>query len=518
MFAREATRGDEVDRSVRQAFGEPAEGSVVVGRAVAGGWPVFLRPEMLAGHMAITGPSGAGKSYLAAGLARAFLGDGCVLLDPKQETVSLVARMILDRAREMPEADAQALLDRVVVVNLFSSGALPRFQVLAPIPGLDPELHAITIAHVVTTEQDQGVGARQEPLLCRTIECLIRAGLPLTVLPVALEDPRLLDALAERHAPADLFRTTAARLRKESKDRILGITSRVERVLRTRNAHLALGGAATCIDPTVIFDEGRIALVNAASPHGSPEAGRFFSGMFWSLIAHAVRRRPNGARTARVAIDEFPAVLTSGGAHLADSVEDVLRLARSKRIFLTALSQDMTSIAKASRTLPEVMKTNIHMHAVFRSSEASAWDFLLPVTGRRPRPASAPWESPSAGYLDRHAELALLREELAKLPDRQCFLVDRRTGLPGVRMRSVDLVLRATDADVHVLERRSSRAPEVADVSELEAGEREVRLRVEALLSGSSPPRASGASADALAHQPQQQGPRTRTGKKLDIG
>lgn len=488
ILEREADRARDLDDRLRREFGASAD-ALRVGVATSG-WDVMVGAERLNGHINIVGPSGAGKSYLAAGLSTAFLGDGLLVQDPKQETIALFKRLIADKAQKLAPAARDALFSRVVCIDYFSGDFLPKFQVLAPVAGLDPELHAIAITHLITTEADQSVGARQEPLLHRAVECLIRSELPLTVLPTVLEAPNLLDALAESYGPADLYRTTATRLRKESKDRILGLVSRVERILRMRTARLALGGSRSCLDVAALFDQGRIALVGTAAPHGSAEAGRFFSGAVWNHVAHAIRRRPNGSRPSHVLIDEFPTVLASAGAHVADSYEDILRLARSKGVYLVMLSQDMASVAKVSRSLPEVLKTNVHLHVVFRAADAPAWDFILPVTGSCPRPASAPWEEDRGGYLDRSAERSLLREELTNFPDRECLIADRRTGLPGVRMRTTDLRLDATVEDVRKLEAHAARAPEVAAIAELEAGAEEVRRRVEALLRGGGTPQA----------------------------
>jgi hypothetical protein len=184
----------------------------------------------------------------------------------------------------------------------------------------------------------------------RVIEALIRARLPLTVLPTALQSPELLDALAEKHTPPDLFRTVAARLRKESRDRILGLVSRAERLLRLKSVRLALGGAPDRIDFSRLLD-GRMTLLNLAPPQGSSDIGKFLAGLTWVQLTHAIRRRPNGSAPTYVIVDEFPTFLAAGGTHLVDTFEDLLRLARSKGVYLVTLSQDAASVAKISRTV-----------------------------------------------------------------------------------------------------------------------------------------------------------------------
>jgi len=203
-------------------------------------------------------------------------------------------------------------------------------------------------------------------------------------------------------------------------------------------------------------------------------------------LNRAIRRRDNGSAPAFVCVDEWPTFLAAGGAHLADTFEDLLRLARSKGVFLSVLSQDLASVAKVSRSIVEVVKNNLHLHFVFRAMDSSSWDFALPVTGRRRRPPAAPWEDAKSGFLDRSAELTALRDGLAKLPDRHCYLVDRRTGLPGLLLKTADLTLCASPAEIRALEARAARSDVVADVATLDKGLADVGRRIEALMGAGS--------------------------------
>jgi hypothetical protein len=485
----ERERASCLDTQLACQFQSKEGGAVRLGRAVDGGWPVNIARDRLAGHSGIWGPSGCGKSYFLALVLRHLFSSGIrrlVVADPKAETVELAKRVIVDFARTLPAPEAEELLNRVVCLDLFASSTLPRLQVLAPEEGLDPELHAFTIANLTTNELDNGgLGIRQEGILHKVIEALIRAELPLTVLPIALDTPELLDALAGKCTPPEFFRAVAARLRKESRDRVLGLVSRAERLLRLKSVRLALGGSRNRIDFAKLIDD-RITLINLAPPQGSTDVGRFLAGLIWVQLNHAIRRRPNGSAPAYVCVDEWPTFLAAGGANLADTFEDLLRLARSKGVFLTVLSQDLASVAKVSRSIVDVVRNNLHLHAIFRAQDSSSWDFALPVTGTRPRPRGAPWEEQRLGYLDRGAELTLLREQLGRLPDRECYFVDRRTGLPGLLMRTADLTLNASSAEVRELEARAARSDAVSTIAELEAGEREVQRRIEGLLSSTS--------------------------------
>lgn len=505
----ERERAASLQHQLQQQFQSHDPAAVTLGHAIDGGWPVRIARERLTGHMGLWGPSGSGKSYLLTLILRHLLQSGIdrfIVADPKSETVELAKRAIVDYCRTLPPAAAERILDRVVILDLFAAATLPRLQVLAPEDGVDAEMQAYEIAGIVTNELDNGgLGVRQEVVLHKVIEALIRAGLPLTVLPVALETPELLDALAEKHSPPEFFRAVAARLRKESRDRILGLTTRAERLLRLRSVRLALGGSPNRIDFAKLLDD-RIVLINLAPPQGSTDIGKFMAGLIWIQINHAISRRPNGSAPNFVMVDEWPTFLAAGGQRLADTFEDLLRLARSKGVYLAVLSQDMSSVAKVSRSIADVVKNNLHTHFVFRAMDSNAWDFALPVTGRRPKPPGAPWEERRSGYLERGAELTLLRDGLERLADRHCYIVDRRSGLPGVLMKTADLTLAAPRADLTALEARAASSDAVASIAELAAGEREVNRRIESLLAASGGQSNNGNPAPGRGRRPMDMG------------
>lgn len=494
-------------RKLRAALSVEGAGTIELGDSVEHRWKVSVPAKQLGAHTLIVGPSGAGKSRFVVLILKGLLRSGpwrTVLLDPKGETVDLAKAAVVEIARRRPASERRALYASVAQIDLFGQRSLPRLNVLAPQAGLDPEIQAYEVALLFTAELDQGVGVRQEAILHRVIECLIRAELPITVLPLVLEAPAILDRLAERCGHAELFRSTAARLKRESRERVLGLQSRADRVLRLKATRLALG-APDCIDAEGLLDQ--LALVSLAAPQGAADVSKMLSGLLWLLLSHAIRRRPNGAPRSHLIVDEFPTFLSGGGAHMADGVEDLLRLARSKGVFLAALTQDVASIAKVSSSLPEVLRTNVHLFGVFRSVTDSSWDFILPVTGRRARPAAAPWEASQGGFLDRGAELTLLRQTLARLPDRELFLADRRTGLPGVRMRTAELALAATEHELAELDSISTSHPMLAPVAILERAHDETMRRIHALL---------GKTEASVA--PEERGPVRRARGRMDVG
>jgi hypothetical protein len=471
---------------------------------------VRLGVRALLGHAGLFGPSGAGKTRLAVLMLLALIRAGIVsiiVLDKKRETITLFERSLIDLAKSLPRLEAEDLLNRVAFIDPTSPKYLPRLNILALEPGADTEAHVDAVNRLITDESDLGgLGIRQEPLNYRILTCLHRVGLPLTAYPDVVLNPGLLESLAETSPAAELLRATAARLRAESRDRLAGLLSRSERLLRLKSTRLALGGAPDCID-FVRLMRGRIVLVNLEPSSESEDDGQFITGIFNMRLTRAIRRLPNGSPPCVVLIEEAPAFLSAGPSRTGDMLEDTLRLARSKGVFLWLLSQDLTSLGKVSATLPTVIRTNAHLLGIFRTTDD--WSHALPVTGRRLRRSSAPWQEPRVEYLERGAELNLLREELARLEDRRCYLVDRRRGLPGVLMRTADLSPEATDEEVQALEERASQNDAVLSVEELERGENAVKARIAALLKGNPAPPPGATSARPV---------RRRGPQPIDIG
>jgi hypothetical protein len=148
------------------------------------------------------------KALLRAGVRRFFFAD------PKDELLGLVERSLVDFAKSLPREESDNLLGRVVKLDPFSRDALPALQILLSEPGLDEEMQAYEIATLITSEINLGgMGIRQESLLHRVVESLIRARLPLTALPRVLSTPVLLERLAEKSTSPELLRATGERLR-----------------------------------------------------------------------------------------------------------------------------------------------------------------------------------------------------------------------------------------------------------------------------------------------------------------
>lgn len=482
VLSREGSRRGAALRRIEDTVCSDDETLPMIGESLETGRPVRLSSEKLLGHWSIVGPSGVGKTFFCIGLLKALWARGVprlLFLDPKAEGVELALRALIQHSKQLGAEERERFLDRVVWIDLFSGSALPCLQVLND-PGSDPELLAYEVASILMGELTATLGVRQEALAHRLLEILAHAQMPVTVLPAILAQVELLDALADTGVVPELARALAIRLRGESQERLLGIQSRIESVLRLRATRLALGGSPSTLDVGRLLNE-KITLVNLAPPGGAEDVSRVLRGLIWSKVSRAIRARPNGGLPVVVCIDEFSTFLAAGGQRTGDSIEDGLRLARSKRAYHWTLAQDLSvSVAKISGSLPTVLRTNAHMHAVFRANKSDDWSDYLPVTGCRPRPPGPAFEKRRADYLDPAAEREVLRSQLVRAPDRTALLVDSRVGT-GLFIRTASVDLDADERAVEDLRTRASRNAYVRPVAELEQGLRAVEERLQAL-------------------------------------
>jgi hypothetical protein len=478
-LARYADKASELERRLREQFAVPsAPGTVPLGRAREWNWEARMPASKLAAHALIVGPSGSGKSYFTALLLQGLLASGVrsfTVLDPKAETVELMKAVVAGAAARLAPERRRQLLGRVVLFDLFGTRALPRLNVLAPVQGLDEESHAFQIA-LLFSDMSADVGVRQEAILYLVVLCLLKAGLPITVLPTALEAPLLLERLALRAGPADLFRTTASRLKKEGRERILGLMSRAERVLRLRATRLALG-ADGCIDFGEVLD--LVSLVNLAPPQGAADISRVLSGLLWMGISHAIRRRANGAARCHLVIDEcrFSPRAARGWPTARGSVP--ARPLEGRQRHGTdpgpVVDREGVVVSASRRRAPTCTWSRSSAAWPTRSGTSS------PGHGRRPKAERAPWERRARRYLERSAEVQLLRGELAPPRPR----VTSPTGARAPRRAAADGRPRASPRrarEIASLEEAAHRHPMLASVPELERAAEATARRVAALL------------------------------------
>ncbi len=482
ILASDQARRSRVDDELAHAFCDDGDDAIELGTMVRQRRSLRLSPARLRCHILLVGPSGCGKTrtlcLLVMGLIRAGVRN-VIVFDVKAETVGLIKQALVNYVATLPAAEAKALLARTVSLDPFATrGVLPRLQLLAA-DGIDEELHAHAVGAQITKGLDMVAGFRQEADITAAIRALIVLGWPAPALARVIDEPRLLEIMAER-TNNRIVRLAAARLHRESPERLAGIAARIDKLLRLKSLRLSLCAPDCSVDRVL---EGCLALSNLESPDGSGD-GLAVCPLLFARIAAAIRRRPNGGEPVYIVIEEWPLWLAAGGAHASAAIESLLRISRSKNCFFVLASQDIgASISRINAALPSVVKENVPLHIVFRTEDDYA--AYLPVTGRRRRTPSAPWEEQSKRvYLEPNEERALLKEELTRLPNRRAYVLDRRLGQPAVLMDTADCPITVREEDLAWLDEQTANHPAVMRVAELEAAEARMHAELDEVLGG----------------------------------
>lgn len=445
-------------REMQDAAREP-HGSIVLGSAVEAPHPSVRLPlaEVAgSGHGIILGATNSGKTYaataIACGVLAANVADpdsiGLMVLDHKGDQAELARAAIAELANRLPRAEARALIDRVVVLNPFSTEALVPMQVLEREPGVAPEIQAYDTTTVINRVGGE-LGVQQEQYVYNA--CLMGVILDLS-LPEILRltyDPPAFSACAAG-CPREDVRMFFANERRLSATSLQGVQARLSRLLRLPSARLALGARGNVSFQDLLAS--KILIIDVGSPPaGCEDIARFWAGLYTLRLVRGIFARTVAEARRPVAcfIDEWQEGLLAGG-DVAEHYEKVLQMARSRGVSLWLTSQSLAGAARVSPTLPRVVQTNTRVQLWFASSSEDARMMTaLPVTGRRTRPAAEPWEERRGSpFLTPDAEREELRERLTVLPARTFLYWNRNRPYRAQFVRTTDLQLPNVD-DLH---------------------------------------------------------------------
>jgi hypothetical protein len=125
---------------------------------------------------------------------------------------------------------------------------------------------------------------------------------------------------------------------------------------------------------------------------------------------------------------------------LRDQMTDFLCMSRSFGVHGLFLTQSIAAAVQDSRVL-NTLHTNIRWSFAMRGepSDAAYLRGALPVTGRKPRPQTSPFEERSFHTL--HEERSIALEGVANLPDRTGYLWLKSQAREAFLMRTADLDL-----------------------------------------------------------------------------
>lgn len=404
-------------------------------------------------HGIVTGATNSGKTYLILLIINYILEQiavapavlGLWVIEHKSELVPLTQKLIAGLLPRLPANFRAAFLDRLVVINPFSTEALVPFNLLKPDEGVPAELHAWEVASLINRVAGSEMGARQDAFLFHAVLLAIETDKTLPELATLMDDAVAFLAAAQV-SPSERVRSFFRGGLKVTGTSLDGVRARLTRILRLPSMRLQLGAKDGLSFPELL--KTKIVLIDLGSPpQGCEDIARFWAGLMSAKFARAVfaRTHADAARPVLVVIDEWQEGL-QGEGDVAGDYERLLAMARSRGVSMLLCSQSLAGASKVSTTLPKVVSTNTAFQWCFRASpeDARMLAHLLPITGREPCPRSDPWEEkPRSPFLSPSEERDLRIHEVSRMANRTVWYWNRHRSYPAVLMKTADVVLPA---------------------------------------------------------------------------
>lgn len=414
------------------------------------GQPVKLpHKALLQAHWIISGSTGSGKTMAVLLMINSFLAAiaganpnhpnyafGFGILDPKTElflkTLYLLARMLA----ALPPAQAEALLERIVIIDVAASTPLTSYNIARLPPGCDPDFFATmrvgTIAEMLSTAD--GFSVRGSLVVRELFKLLAETAVPFGYVERVLTSEEFRNTLVARASETvrDYFRT---QFPKESKATLAAVQARLSStLLSTESLRLALCGEGVP-DFRRFQDEGKLVLINCGGANLSRMTGRMIYALFLSDFRQAVFTRQT-QQPFVMFIDEAQVALRT--KQQRENMDELLRLSRSFGTHLHMITQNVTA-GVGDADLLEVIQTNTNGVLALRSTprDVAYVKSALPITGRLPKPRVNPFTPVEHYSLTEERTIRL--EGVAHLPDRVGWLWLKALSSEAMKIKTAPL-------------------------------------------------------------------------------
>jgi hypothetical protein len=274
-------------------------------------------------------------------------------------------------------------------------------------------------------------------LLRKAILLLSEFGLPIGWLDELLFDDASRGKLLARSTNKDLVSYFTYQFPNTPKQTVAALSRRMEALFSSGALRCVLSGQ-TAPDFRALQDDGKIILINCAGPNLSRSVRRVLQALIVSDFCQAIFSRERPEAPFLFVPDEAQNFFIT--ERLRDQMTDFLCMSRSFGVHGLFLTQCVTTAVQDSRVL-SALHTNVRWSFAMRGepSDAAYLKGALPVTGRRLRPQTSPFEEPSFHTLGEERSIAL--DGVANLPDRTGYLWLKSRAREAFLMRTADLYI-----------------------------------------------------------------------------
>jgi hypothetical protein len=366
---------------------------------------------------------------------------GCAVVsgsksDSFQGFAYLIDRWLQELARKDP-ALAERQKQRVEMLDYALTDPISPYGILQRWPEVEPEAfagHRADLLFDLLPDTDALNLARPllKTLLHLASEPEIAWSMPLLVR--ALDDDRLLGrAMAACRTPA-LVSALRRQLATVSKPTLAALRRRLEVLVSSESVRMALSGQSAP-DFRRIQDDAHLVAFNCAGPNIPTSVARFLQMLIIDDLCRATAWRQNPENEFLVVIDESQDILQS--PVMRQLLGDATRLSRAFGTRFLFLTQNLTAAVSDPKLLRQ-LHTNVEWSLSFRGEpdDCAFLKTFLPVTGRRAKPKSSPFEETS--FYSISQERAMLLDDVACLPNRVGYLLFRGLTAEAIKLRTAD--------------------------------------------------------------------------------
>jgi hypothetical protein len=430
----------ELAATLGDASGTP----LLVGESPNGKGVSLPLNDALNSHALITGGTGSGKTRFALLILKSVIellpGDlaaGCCILDPKGETFAGGLYLLQKRIGELGKAEARELRRRIVVIDFSLRDPLSSYNILARWPNTEADFFAGSRADLLLDllPGSDALSLGGSALLRKSILLLSEFNLPIGWLDDLLFDDTLRGRLLSRSDNKELVAYFTRQFPNVPKQTTAALSRRMEALFSSEALRCVLSGQTTP-DFRALQDDGKIVLINCAGTNLNRGVRRVLQALLVSDFCQAVFSRKRREAPVLLVADESQNFFIT--ERLRDQMTDFLCMSRSFGVHGLFLTQSITAAVQDSRLL-NTLHTNIRWSFAMRGEPGDAAHLkgALPVTGRKPRLQTTPFEEPSFHTLNEERTIAL--EGVANLPDRMGYLWLKSSARHAFLMRTADL-------------------------------------------------------------------------------